>query len=220
MKFVIISLTLLFSFSLKAQLTDKETVNGLKEALTLASKLSVKSASKNDGFNGNQLIRIPFPPEAEKMESTVRQMGMGSQVDEFIVSLNRAAEHASKEAAVIFIDAIKEMEIADGKTILTGGNTAATKYMLDHTAVKLYTKFKPIVSASLKTVEVNKYWQPLANTYNKVPFVEDVNPDLEDYATRKSIEGLFKLMAKEEKKIRTLGSAQVTKTLMKVFGGL
>lgn len=220
MKFAILSISLLIFISLKAQLTNEETVDGLKEALTVACKISVKSASKHDGFNGNQLIRIPFPPEAEKMESTLRQMGMGNKVDDFIVSMNRAAEHASKEAAVIFIDAIKEMDVQDGKTILTGGNNAATKYMADQTALKLYDKFKPIVSSSLKTADVYKYWEPLASAYNKIPLVENVNPDLEDYATQKGIEGLFKLMAKEEKNIRTLGSAQVTETLKKVFGGL
>ncbi|HAW51550.1 MAG TPA: DUF4197 domain-containing protein [Flavobacteriales bacterium] len=218
MKFVYLSICLILTFSMQAQLTNDETIDGLKETLTLACNISVKSASKKDGFNGNQMIRIPFPPEAQKMESSLRQMGMGNKVDEFIVSMNRAAEHASKEAAVIFIDAIKEMDIQDGKAILTGGNSAATNYMVDHTAVKLYMKFKPIVSASLKTVEVNKYWDPLASAYNKIPLVEDVNPDLEDYATQKSIEGLFKLMAREEKNIRTLGSAQVTESLKKLFG--
>jgi len=220
MKFFVLFICLILTFSLKAQLTNEETIDGLKEALTVACKISVKSASKRDGFNANQLIRIPFPPEAQKMESTLRQMGMGNKVDEFIVSMNRAAEHASKEAATIFIDAIKEMDVQDGKAILTGGNNAATKYMADQTALKLYDKFKPIVSASLQTVDVNKYWDPLASTYNKIPLVEDVNPDLEDYATQKSIEGLFKLMAKEEKNIRTLGASQVTETLKKVFGGL
>ena len=200
------------------QLSNEETVNGLKEALEVACKISVKKASQTDGFNGNELIRIPFPPEAEKMESTLRGIGMGAKVDEFIVSMNRAAEKASAEAADIFISAIRGMDMQDGKAILTGGNNAATKYMAANTALQLYEKFKPIVTSSLEAVEVNKFWEPLANSYNRIPMTEDVNPDLEDYATNKSIEGLFKLMAREEEKIRTLGSAQVTETLKKLFG--
>ncbi|MEQ8325113.1 MAG: DUF4197 domain-containing protein [Vicingaceae bacterium] len=219
---ILVPFALLLSFFLPnksfGQFSNEETVNGLKEALEVACKISVKKASKHDGFNGNELIRVPFPPEAEKMETTLRGMGLGSKVDDFIVSMNRAAEKASKEAAVIFIDAIKEMNIDDGTAILTGGNNAATKYMAGQTAQKLYIKFKPIVSTSLQAVDVSKYWDPLASTYNKIPLVEKVNPDLEDYATQKSIQGLFKLMAGEEEKIRTLGSAQVTETLRKIFG--
>ena len=216
--FITFFLLSLFQIPAFAQFTNEETVNGLKEALEVACKASVKKASKHDGFNGNSLIRIPFPPEAEKMDKTLRNIGMGAKVDEFIVSMNRAAEKASKEAADIFIGAIKEMDMQDGKAVLTGGNNAATKYMAEHTAVELYKRFKPIVSSSLQAVDVNKYWEPLAKSYNQIPLTEDVNPDLEDYATNKSIQGLFKLMAQEEEKIRTLGSAQVTETLRRLFG--
>ena len=110
------------------------------------------------------------------------------------------------------------MDIEDGAKILAGSNTAATEYMVDHTSQKLYAKCKPIVSKSIQAAKVGQYWEPLAKTYNSVPFVDDVNPDLEDYTTKKCIRGLFKLMAEEEAKIRTNPAARVTTTLSKVFG--
>ncbi|UTW63670.1 DUF4197 domain-containing protein [bacterium SCSIO 12741] len=198
-------------------LSNDEVIAGLKEALNVGIENAVKSASVVDGFNKNLEIRIPFPPEAEEMKKYLLKMGMQSQVDEFEETLNRAAEEASKDATEIFIAAIKQMSIEDGFTILNGNDDAASQYLKKTTYDQLYDKFKPIVVAATQKVQVTKYWNPLASTYNKVPFVKKVNPDLEDYVTKKAIDGLFVLVAQEEQKIRKDPAARVTDILKKVF---
>lgn len=216
---IYLSIALILSLtSVQSQLNQSEIAEGLKDALQVGCKKAVESASKLDGFNGNKLIRIHFPPQAAKMESSLRQLGMDQQVDAFITSLNRAAEEASKEAAEVFIPAIRNIGFADAQSILKSHNHAATEYMRKETSDQLYERFKPIVEKALEKVDVNSYWQPLASAYNKVPFVEKVNPDLKDYTTKESINGLFKLMAVEEENIRTMGASRVTESLQKVFG--
>jgi len=142
---------------------------------------------------------------------------MGQKVDEFEVALNRAAEEAAKEAAPIFINAIKQMEVQDGLNILKGNDNAATQFMKGKTDTELYTIFKPIVVKALNSVNITKYWSPLIERYNKIPLTTKMNPDLEDYTTKKAIEGLFKMLAIEEKKIRDSDAARVTDILKKVF---
>ena len=198
-------------------LTEGEIIGGLKEALTVGTNNSASKASKTDGFLKNPKIRIPFPPEAQKMEQTLRQMGMNKQVDKFVLTLNRAAEEASKSAAEVFIGAIKQMTIGDGLGILKGQDNAATKYLQDKTSSPLKKKFQPIVHDALQKVEYTKYWFPLATAYNKIPFVEKMNPDIEDYTTTKALGGLFALIAEEEMKIRKDPMARVTDLLKKVF---
>ena len=201
----------------KVPLTNDEIVQGLKEALNVGiEKVGVK-ASQVGGFNKNKTIRIPFPEEAKKMEEKLRLVGMGAQVDTFETALNRAAEKAAKEAAPIFVAAIKSMKVSDGLNILKGEDDAATKYLNKTTSDSLYMAFKPIVEKAIKTVKVTQYWNPLATRYNKIPLTTKINPDLEDYTTKKAIEGLFKLLAKEEKAIREQPSARVTDLLKKVF---
>lgn len=202
----------------KGGLTNTEVVSGLKEALTVGTKNSASSASKLDGFNKNSLIRIPFPQEATKVKTTMLKMGMKSQVTKFETTLNRAAEEASKEAAPIFISAIKGMTITDGFTILKGENDAATKYLNNKTNAQLYEKFKPAVKKAIQKVELTKAWSPLISKYNKIPGVQKQNPNLDDYVTKKAIEGLFKLIAAEELKIRKDPVARVSDILKKVFG--
>lgn len=199
-------------------LTNDEVVRGLKEALSVGTNNSAASTSKVDGFYKNPLVFIPFPAEAEKVKNTVINLGMQKQVDDFVMTLNRAAEEASKEAAPVFLDAIKGMSIGDGFKILKGADNAATTYLQDKTTAKLTEKFTPIIKRAIDKVEVTKYWNPVITTYNKVPGVEQKNPDLEKYVTAKAMEGLFKLIAGEEKKIRTDPAAQVTALLKKVFG--
>lgn len=201
-----------------AGLSNDEVVKGLKEALTVGSKNSTDRASKSDGFFKNPAIKIPFPKEAQQMESTLKSLGMTKQVNEFVKTLNRAAEEAAKDAAPIFITAVTTMSINDGFAILRGEDNAATKYLQDKTTADLKVKFKPVVIAALKKVEVTKHWNPLAKKYNKLPMVTKVNPNLEDYVTGKAIEGLFKLVAEEELKIRKDPGARITDTLKKVFG--
>lgn len=202
----------------KKPLTNDEVIRGLREALSVGTNNSTAATAKVDGFYKNPLIFIPFPAEAEKVKTTVINLGMQKQVDDFVMTLNRAAEEASKEAAPIFLDAIKQMSITDGFKILKGADNAATVYLKDKTTVNLTAKFTPIIKKAIEKVQVTKYWNPVISTYNKVPGVEKMNPDLEKYITARAMEGLFKLIAKEERKIRTDPLAQVTALLKKVFG--
>lgn len=199
-------------------LTNDEVIRGLKEALNVGTNNSTASTSKMDGFYKNPLIMIPFPPEAEKVKNTVINLGMQKQVDEFVMTLNRAAEEASKEAAPVFFDAIKGMSISDGFSILKGADNAATEYLKNKTTSDLTVKFSPIIKRAIDKVQVTKYWSPVITTYNKIPGVEKQNPNLEQYVTIKALEGLFKLIAGEEKKIRTDPIARINDILKKVFG--
>lgn len=199
-------------------LTNDEVVNGLKEALTIGTNNSTAKASKLDGFYKNPLIKIPFPPEIKEVETTAKQLGLQKQVDKFVLTLNRAAETAAKDAAPIFVNAVKGMTIADGFQILNGGNNAATTYLRTKTESQLKVKFKPVVQKATAKVQLTRYWNPIASAYNKIPLIRKVNPDLNEYVTDKAIEGLFKLIAQEEVKIRTDANAQVTSLLQKVFG--
>jgi hypothetical protein len=198
-------------------LSNQEIVNGLKEALNIGSQNSSNMASKVDGFYKNPTIKIPFPPEAKVMEQRLRNMGMGAQVDKFVVALNRAAEDAAKSAAPVFKSAVTGMTINDGMGILKGGDNAATNYLKNTTSPELKSKFKPIVSQSLQKVSVTQYWTPLVTAYNRIPMVEKKNPDLNAYVTEKGLEGLFFLVSQEELKIRKDPAARVTDLLKKVF---
>ena len=199
-------------------LTKDEVVSGLKEALTRGSEKSAKAASVVDGFNGNPLIHIPWPAEAQSMKEKLIKLGMQKKVDEFELSVNRAAEEAAKEAYPIFVAAVKDMSVADGFAILNGGDTAATHYLRQTTTTPLTAKFAPVVKAAMEKTQVTAYWTPLANTYNKIPGVTKQNPDLEAYVTAKAIDGLMLLIAQEEAKIRRDPAAQVSDLLKKVFG--
>lgn len=200
-------------------LSNDDIIKGLKEALSVGTTNSTGKASKFDGFYKNDLIKIPFPPEAKQVKTTVENLGMKPQVDKFVMTLNRAAEEASKEAKPIFINAITSMSIQDGMTILKGNNDAATQYLKGKTQAQLNAAFSPIVKRAIQKVELTKYWKPIVTQYNKVPFVQKVNPDLEKYVTDKALEGLFKLVAEEETKIRKDPAARVSEILRRVFGG-
>lgn len=202
----------------KKPLTNDEVIRGLKEALNVGTNNSTSSASKADGFYKNPLIFIPFPPEAEKVKNTVENLGMHKQVQDFEMSINRAAEEASKEAAPVFLNAIKGMSISDGFKILKGADNAATEYLKTNTSSELTTKFTPIIKNAIQKVEVTKYWNPLISTYDKIPGVEKINPNLEQYITARALQGLFKLIADEEKKIRTNPAARINDILKRVFG--
>ncbi len=199
-------------------LSNDDITKGLKEALSVGSTNAGSKASKTDGFYKNPAIKIPFPSQARDMKTTLNNLGMKSQVDAFEKQLNRAAEDAAKKAAPIFIDAVKKMTINDGLSILKGKNDEATQYLKKNTNTSLKNAFTPIISSSLKKVQITKYWNPLFKKYNQVPFVKKVNPDLNAYVTEKAIEGLFKLVAEEELKIRKDPAARVSDILKKVFG--
>lgn len=201
-------------------LSNDEVVQGLKEALTVGTNNSTASASKEDGFYKNAAIFIPFPPEAMKVKQTADGLGMQSQTDKFVMTLNRAAEEAAKNAAPIFIKAITNMSITDGFEILKGTDTAATHYLKNKTSADLRLQFLPVVQDAINKVELTKYWTPLIDEYNKIPFVEKQNPDLTAYVTERAMQGLFKLIADEELKIRKDPAARVTDILKKVFGNI
>lgn len=198
-------------------LTNDEVIKGLKQALEVGTNNSTAITSKLDGFYKNPEIFIPFPPEAIKVKEKVTALGMGSQVEKFELTMNRAAETAAKEAAPIFINAITSMSIADGFAILRGGENAATQYLIDKTSSQLKVKFNPVVKSAIDQVEVTKYWNPIINTYNKIPLVDKMNPNLEDYITTRAMDGLFLMIEKEEKNIRKNPAARITDLLKKVF---
>jgi hypothetical protein len=199
-------------------LTNDEIIRGLKEALNVGSKNASSSASKADGYFKNPIIKIPFPPEAKNIESKVRALGMNKQVDDFILTINRAAEEAAKEAAPIFLNAITSMTITDGVGILKGNDSAATNYLKRTTSSQLHEKFKPVIKSATQKVNVTKYWNPVITSYNKIPLVTKMNPDLEEYITQCALSGLFYLVSQEETKIRKDPAARVNDILKKVFG--
>ena len=219
-----ISLDKLKSVANKAQevispksLTVEEITRGLKEALIIGASESSLNASKEGGFNNNLLIRIPFPKDANIMKEMLLKVGMQSQIDEFEYILNLAAEEASNFSKQIFINAIQEMTIEDALSILQGNDDAATNYLKKTTSKKLYITFKPVILRSINKVRLSVSWSSLAERYNAIPLTKDINCDLEDYVTNKVIEGLFILIAQEEKNIRNNPKARVSEILHKVF---
>ncbi|HKC68190.1 MAG TPA: DUF4197 domain-containing protein [Bacteroidia bacterium] len=207
------------SGSNKTSLSNDDIIAGLKEALSTGTKNSTASASKVDGYLKNPAIFIPFPPEAEKMKAELIKLGYKAKVDEFETSVNHAAEQAAASAAPIFLDAVKNMTVTDGLSILKGSDTAATHYLRQNTSTALTTQYHPIVKDALAKVNATAYWTELVNIYNKIPFVKKQNPDLEGFVTGKALNGLFYLVGQEETKIRKNPAAQVTDLLKKVFGG-
>lgn len=198
--------------------TTNEVIAGLREALIQGISKGSDNASKIDGYLKNPLITIPFPPDVSKVEDRLRQIGLGNEVDKFITSLNRGAERAALEAKPIFIAAIKSMTIEDAWGILKGEKDAATQYLKRTTSAALKEKFQPIIKSSLDEVNATKYYGDLVNSYNKIPLVSKVDPELDNYATEKAIDGLFILVAQEEANIRENPLARTTDILKKVFG--
>lgn len=201
-----------------APLTATEVAQGLKEALIKGISKGSDLVSQMDGYFKNPEIKIPFPPEVKKVEDRLRQIGLGNEVDKFVMTLNRGAEDAAKEAKPIFIEAIRAMTIEDAWSILRGEDDAATQYLKRTTSGLLKEKFKPVIQNSLNKVNATKYYGDIVTRYNQIPFVQKVNPDLDDYATEKAIEGLFLMIAKEEKNIRENPVARTTELLKRVFG--
>lgn len=197
--------------------TGVDIANGLKEALDNGIKKQVTKLTAEDGFYKNELVKIVMPEEFKKIDSKLRMIGMGSLADEGILMLNRAAEDAVKEATPIFIDAVKNMTFADAKNILMGEKNAATTYLQTSTNTALYAKFTPVIKASFEKVGANKVWENIINTYNKIPLVNKINPDLTDYTTNKALEGVFKMITVEEKEIRGNMNARTSALLKKIF---
>ena len=198
--------------------TTTEMGLGIKQALELGTSRGADLLSAKDGFLGNLAVKIFFPPEAEKVEKTLRSIGLGSLADNVILSINRAAEDAAKEAKPIFLSAIKQMTIADATNILFGEKNAATEYFKRVTTAQLMEKFRPVISNSLNKVGATKYWGDAANQYNKIPLVKPISTDLSNYVAQKAIEGMFIQVAQQELLIRDNLNARTTTLLQKVFG--
>jgi len=198
-------------------LSQDEVGKGLKEALNQGVKKGVAQLNKKDGYLKDAQIKIPMPKEAKTVEEKLRSLGQGKKVDEAIESMNRAAEDAAEGAKDIFVAAIKGMTLADAMSILKGEDDAATKYLNKATRLELTKKFEPVIKVSLDKVGATKHWNTVFSSYNKLPFVSKVNPDLEKYVTDKALDGLFIQVAKEELKIRKDPAARVTDLLKKVF---
>ncbi len=193
-------------------------ISGLKEALTVGSERAVASVSKPGGYLKNADIHIPLPPQIEKVGSLMRQFGMESLANEFETSLNRAAEKAAPQAADILVNAIKAMSINDAKNILNGPDDAATQYFKKHTGDQLRSLFKPTIDKSLDQVGSTKYYNQLTDKIADVPVVgENININLPDYVTEQALDGLFTMLASEEKKIRENPTARTTELLKTVF---
>jgi len=198
--------------------TTLEISTGIKQALEAGISKGADQLSLKDGFLGNMAVKILFPPEAQKIERTLRSIGLGSVADNVVTSLNRAAEDAAKEAKPIFVSAIKKMTITDATNILLGSENSATEYFKKTTTAQLMEKFKPVVNASLNKVGAARYWGDATGQYNKLPLVKPVNTDLSAYVTQKALEGMFIQVAQEELTIRNNLGGRTTSILQKVFG--
>ena len=190
---------------------------GLKEALNNGITKQVSKLTATDGFYKNSLVKIMLPEELQKVDKTLRKLGMSKLADSGIKSLNRAAEDAVKEATPIFVSAVKNMSFSDAKSIVMGNESAATDYLKGTTSKALYQKFSPVVQQSIGKVGADKIWASIIKKYNTVPMVTKVNPDITDYVTNKSMDGVFKMISIEEKDIRTNLQARSSDLLKKVF---
>lgn len=207
----------------KIDLTNEEVISGLKEALNVGIKNAVNLSSVTDGFLKNDVIRLPFPPDAIKVREKAINFGLSKQVTTFEETLNRAAEEATKKALPIFFDAIKNMSVSDGFSILKGGDGAATKFLKSQTSNQLVIAFAPVVKEATTKVQLTAYWNPIITRYNSAMTLsggQKLDPDLDAYITQKAIDGLFYLVETEENKIRKDPLARVSDILVKVFGSL
>ena len=198
-------------------ITNEQIAGGLKEALNNGITNQVTKLTVDDGFYKNELTRILLPEELQKVDNTLRTIGLSKLADEGLKVLNRAAEDAVGEAIPIFVDAIKGMSFTDAKNILLGEKNAATMYLQSATSEVLYQKFNPIIANSFQKVGADKIWAELITKYNALPLTNDVNPDLTDYVTGEALKGVYTMIAVEEKEIRDKVSSRTTDLLRKVF---
>jgi uncharacterized protein YaaQ len=203
--------------TLNVGITQDEAANGLKEALKNGTGVGTDFLSKTDGFLKNATYKILFPPEAQKVEQTLRSVGLGNMCDKAIESINRGAEMAVAEAKPVFVNAISAMTISDAINIVTDGNGAGTSYLKRTTSDQLKVKFSPIIQLSLDKVGATRYWTDAINAYNKIPTVQKINPDLNAYVTNKAMEALFNQIELEENKIRQDPLKRTSELLKKVF---
>lgn len=198
-------------------LSNADIAAGLREALDKGIDKEVTKLTQTDGFYKNELVKILLPEELQKVDTGLRKVGLGNLADEGLKLLNRAAEDAVKEATPIFIDAVKDITFTDAKNILLGQDNAATLYLEGKTNTALYAKFSPVINNSLSKVGATEVWSNLITKYNNLPLTTDVNPDLTDYVTNQALDGVFTMIAVEEKEIRTNISERTSTLLQKVF---
>lgn len=194
-----------------------DIAGGLKEALNNGISKQVTKLTATDGFFRNEVVKILLPEELRKVDAGLRRIGLSSLADEGLKVLNRAAEDAVKEATPIFVDAVRNMTFNDARTILMGNQSSATTYLQNSTTTALYGKFNPVIKNSFTKVGADKVWSNIITKYNSIPLVNKVNPDLTDYVTNQALNGVFKMVAVEEKNIRTNLSARTSVLLQKVF---
>ncbi len=199
-------------------LSDSRIISGLKEALTIGAGNAIKLTGAVDGFFKNAVIKILLPKQLSTLARGLRVIGQGARVDEFELSMNRAAEKAAPQARQIFVNAIRQMTITDARKILTGGDTAATEYFRDKTSEKLATAFRPIVEKSMNDVGATRQYKDLVGRFESIPFAKTQSLDIDDYVVNKALDGIFYMVGEEEKKIRKDPAARITSILRDVFG--
>ena len=202
----------------KSGLSEAKIGNGLKEALKVATQNTVNLTGQKDGYFSNQAIKILMPKKLGRLEKPLRMVGYGPQVDEFVLSMNRAAERAAPSAKKIFGDAVAQMTFDDAKKVLNGGDTAATDYFKGKTTDKLTAAFRPVVEKSMNEVGVTRKYKEMVGRYEAIPFSKDIAIDPDQYVVEKAMDGLFYVLGQEEKKIRSNPAARVNDLLKEVFG--
>lgn len=198
-------------------ISNLDIANGLRSALDNGIDKQVSKLTKQDGFYRNQLVKILLPQELQKVDKTLRDVGLGKLADEGLKVINRAAEDAVKEATPIFVSAVKQITFDDARQILMGNDNSATSYLKGKTQNQLYQKFNPVINRSFSKVGADKIWTNIIKKYNAIPLTNNVNPDLTDYVTNEALKGVFKMIAVEEKEIRTKLSSRTTDLLRRVF---
>jgi hypothetical protein len=200
------------------RLSDSKIVAGLKEALQVGTGNAINLTGRLDGFFKNAAIKILLPKQLETVGKGLRMAGQGRMVDEFVLSMNRAAEKAAPEARKIFVDAVKQMTFDDARRILFGNDTAATEYFKDKTSAKIATAFRPIIEKSMDEVGATRQYKDLIGRFQNLPFAKSQSLDIDTYVVNKSLDGLFYMVGEEEKKIRKDPLARVSSILKDVFG--
>ncbi len=198
--------------------SEEDASKALKETLEKGVNKGVEVLSLKDGFFKNPNVKIPFPPEAKSIFDRLKKIGLGKELDEVVLSINRSAEDAVNSSKPIFLKAIKKMNIQDAIAIIRGGEHAGTNYLSSKTKNDLVIEFSPNIEKSLKKVNATKHWNAIMTSYNKIPFVKKINPNLKTYVTEKTVDGLFYMLAKEEKQIRNNPRKRNSELLKKVFG--
>ena len=220
---ILAALLVAFVSSAVAQLdriTQRDALNGLRGALEQGAQAAVAALGRVDGFLGNPQVRIPIPQELERTERLVRRLGFGRQADELVVAMNRAAETAVPEARKLLVDAVKKMSAQDAKSVLTGGETAGTEYFKRSTHEQLHARFLPIVKNATEKVGVAQQYREFAKPVAALGLIKSEHADLDEYVTQKALDGLYFMLAEEEKKIRKDPAGAATSIVRRVFGAL